>query len=136
MRLGVDCQHQGYPRQTSVKPRRFLAAGPQYTLEPARWGYHLVVDTGGNGLSPASESGREPRASPVLFLVDADAAARERIATALTRRFGADYEVRTAGSESDGLAMLEQMGNEGARVALIAADLALTGDEGGITFLE
>ena len=78
----------------------------------------------------------QPRALPVLFLVDADAQARERIATALTRRFGADYEVRTAGTESEGLAMLEQLGNDGARVALIAADLALTGDEGGITFLE
>jgi hypothetical protein len=32
---------------------------------------------------------------PVLFLVDADAEARERIATALTRRFGADYQVRS-----------------------------------------
>jgi thioredoxin reductase (NADPH) len=73
---------------------------------------------------------------PVLFLVDADAEARERIATALTRRFGADYEVRAAGTESEGLALLEQLGNDGARVALIAADLALTGDEGGITFLE
>ena len=72
----------------------------------------------------------------MLFLVDADAEACERIATALTRRFGADYEVRAAGTESEGLAMLEQLGNDGARVALIAADLALAGDEGGITFLE
>ena len=32
--------------------------------------------------------------------------------------------------------MLEQLGNDGVRVALIAADLALTGDEGGIAFLE
>ena len=73
---------------------------------------------------------------PVLFLVDADAEARERIATALTRRFGADYQVHTAGTESEGLAMLEQLGNDGVPVALVAADLALTGDEGGITFLE
>ena len=87
-------------------------------------------------LSHPSESGREPPALPVLFLVDADAEARERIAAALTRRFGADYEVRAAGTESEGLAMLEQLGHDGARVALIAADLALTGDEGGITFLE
>ena len=73
---------------------------------------------------------------PVLFLVDADAQTRERIATALTRRFGADYEVRTASTESEGLATLEQLGNGGVRVALVAADLALTGEEGGITFLE
>jgi thioredoxin reductase (NADPH) len=89
-----------------------------------------------HGLALATESSREPPAWPILFLVDADAEARERIATALTRRFGADYEVRAAGTESEGLAMLAQLGNDGARVALIAADLALTGDEGGITFLE
>ena len=87
-------------------------------------------------MSAASESEREPRGLPVLFLVDANAEARERIASALTRRFGADYEVRAAGTEAEGLAMLAQLANEGARVALIAADLALTGDEGGITFLE
>jgi thioredoxin reductase (NADPH) len=73
---------------------------------------------------------------PVLFLVDADAEARERIATALTRRFGADYTVHAAGSESEGLAILEQLAHDGVRVALVAADLALTGDEGGIAFLE
>ena len=87
-------------------------------------------------MSTASEKGREPRPLPVLFLADADDEARARIAIALTRRFGADYEVRAAGTEAEGLAMLEQLGNEGARVALIAADLALTGDEGGIAFLE
>ena len=87
-------------------------------------------------MSPASESGREPRALPVLFLVEADADARERIATALTRRFGADYNILAAGTESEGLTRLEQLGNDGVPVALVAADLALTGDEGGITFLE
>jgi len=72
----------------------------------------------------------------VLFLVDADAEVRERIATASTRRFGADYEVRAAGSESEGLAALERLEKDGVRVAVIAADLALSGEEGGITFLE
>ena len=84
----------------------------------------------------AMRSGGESRALPILFLVDADAEARERIATALTRRFGADYEVRAAGTESEGLALLAQLGNDGVPVALVAADLALTGEEGGITFLE
>jgi thioredoxin reductase (NADPH) len=73
---------------------------------------------------------------PVLFLVDADAAAREQIATALTRRFGADYKVLSASTESEGLAMLQQLASDGVPVALVAADLALTGDEGGISFLE
>jgi thioredoxin reductase (NADPH) len=87
-------------------------------------------------LSLATDSSREPGALPILVLVDADAEARARIATALTRRFGADYEVRAAGTASEGLALLAQLGDDGARVALIAADLALTGDDGGITFLE
>ncbi|MGH7724096.1 MAG: FAD-dependent oxidoreductase [Candidatus Eiseniibacteriota bacterium] len=87
-------------------------------------------------MSPASESGREPSALPVLFVVDADAEARERIAAALMRRFGTDYEVRVARTQPEGLAMLEQLANDGARVALVAADLALTPDEGGISFLE
>ena len=87
-------------------------------------------------MSAASETGREPRALPVLFLVDADGEARERIATALTRRFGADYQVRAASTESEGLAMLEQLHHDDVPVALIAADLAVTGDEGGIAFLE
>jgi len=87
-------------------------------------------------LSPAPESGREPLALPVLFLVDADAEARERIAAALTRRFGADYQVLQAASESEGFAILEQLERDDVRVALIAVDLALTGDEGGIAFLE
>jgi thioredoxin reductase (NADPH) len=87
-------------------------------------------------LSPALESGREPSAFPVLFLVDIDSEARERIAAALTRRFGADYQVRAAGTEPEGLAMLEQFRDDGVRVALVGADLALTRDEGGITFLE
>lgn len=72
----------------------------------------------------------------MLFLVDADTEARERVGAALVRRFGADYQVRVASSESEGLAMLEQLASDGARVALVAADLALTRDEGGIAFLE
>src|SRR6185436_15471456 len=75
-------------------------------------------------------------ALPVLFLVDADAEARARIAAALTRRFGADYQVCTAGTESEGLELLEQFRNDGARVAMVAADLALSREEGGVTFLE
>ena len=87
-------------------------------------------------MSPTSNSGRAPRALPVLFLVDPDSEARARIAAALTRRFGADYEVRAASTESEGLALLEQLERDGVPVALIAADLAVTGDEGGVAFLE
>lgn len=82
------------------------------------------------------ESGRAPSPLPVLFLIDSDSETRERMAAALTRRFGADYQVRTGRTEAEGLAMLEQFRNEDLRVALVAADLALTREEGGIEFLE
>jgi thioredoxin reductase (NADPH) len=77
-----------------------------------------------------------PPTLPVLFLVDADAEARDRIATALRRRFGADYDVLAAGTEADGVAWLDQLGRDGVPVALIAADLALSGNDGGLAFLE
>ncbi len=75
-------------------------------------------------------------ALPVLFLVDQDSEARGRIAAALVRRFGADYQIRAAGSEAEGLAVLGELANDGARVAMVAADLALTRAEGGLGFLE
>lgn len=78
----------------------------------------------------------EASALPVLLLVDADLEARERIAAALIRRFGADYQLRVADTEREGLAMLEQLAKDGPPVALVAADLALTREEGGITYLE
>ena len=91
---------------------------------------------GQSASSSAQESGLEPSACPVLFLVDCDSGARERIAAALTRRFGADYQVRSASTGREGLEVLEQLRTAGVRVALVAADLALTGEEDGITFLE
>ncbi len=87
-------------------------------------------------MSPASGTDREPSALPVLVLVDADSDARERISIALGRRFGADYQVQVGGNALEGFALLERLAKEGARVALIAADLALSHEEGGISFLE
>jgi thioredoxin reductase (NADPH) len=73
---------------------------------------------------------------PVLFLVDADVQAREHIADALIRRFGADYEIRATGSESEALATLERLRDLGVPVAMVAADLAPTRDQSGLVFLE
>jgi thioredoxin reductase (NADPH) len=73
---------------------------------------------------------------PVLLLVDADPDAREHIAAAMVRRFGVDYQVLAMSSESEGLEMLEQLRNRGARVAVVAADLAPANDQSGLTFLE
>ncbi|HXH94144.1 MAG TPA: FAD-dependent oxidoreductase [Thermoanaerobaculia bacterium] len=72
--------------------------------------------------------------TPVLFLVDDDDAARARTGAALTRRFGSDYEVRTAANGDDGLAILKQLKDESRDVALVAASLDLRGVE-GVEFL-
>ena len=75
-------------------------------------------------------------ALPVLLVTDPDRAAGERVAAALMRRFGADYQIRLATSERDGLALLEDLTRERARVALVAADLTLTREDGSSSFLE
>ena len=72
--------------------------------------------------------------TPVLFLVDDNDAARARTDAALTRRFGVDYEVRTAANGDDGLAILKQLKDERRDVALVAASLDLRGVE-GVEFL-
>lgn len=62
---------------------------------------------------------------PVLLVVDADEAARSTFVAALQRRYGADYRVISAGSATDGLAVLEQLAREESAVALVAAALHL-----------
>ena len=49
---------------------------------------------------------------------------------ALLRRFDGDYRILTADSETAGLGLLERLGRDGDRVALIAADLGLPGTDG------
>jgi thioredoxin reductase (NADPH) len=85
-------------------------------------------------LSPSLD--RDPDQPPVLLLVDSDSGARERIALALKRRFGADYQVRAAATESEALAMLERFRDDHVPVPLVATDLGLTSEDGGIRFLE
>lgn len=72
--------------------------------------------------------------TPILFLVDDDDAARDRTGAALTRRFGSDYEVRTAANGEDGLAILKQLKDESRDVALVAASLELRHVD-GVEFL-
>ena len=71
---------------------------------------------------------------PVLVAVDDEPAALRPLVAALERRFGADYRVVAAGSAAGGQALLERLAGEGAEVALVAADLDLSGDD-GVTFL-
>jgi thioredoxin reductase (NADPH) len=75
-----------------------------------------------------------PDSRPILLVVDADPDARERLGEALCRRFGADYRVLAADSAAAGLATLDRLANDGAEVALVAADHTLPGTD-GIAFL-
>lgn len=71
---------------------------------------------------------------PVLLLVDSDDSARLRVEAALTRRFGADYEVRIARNADEALPILKQLRDESRDVALVAASLDLPGID-GVEFL-
>lgn len=72
--------------------------------------------------------------APVLVLVDSDDSGRTRVEAALTRRFGSDYEIRTARNADHGLAVLKQLAEQSRDVALVAASLDLPGID-GIEFL-
>jgi thioredoxin reductase (NADPH) len=72
--------------------------------------------------------------APVLLLVDSDDSARLRVEAALTRRFGSDYEIRTARNADDALPILEQLRDQSRDVALVAASLDLPGID-GVEFL-
>ncbi|HEX9128848.1 MAG TPA: FAD-dependent oxidoreductase [Gemmatimonadaceae bacterium] len=68
--------------------------------------------------------------APVLLLVDSDDSARLRVEEALTRRFGSDYEIRTARDAGDALPILKQLRDQSRDVALVAASLDLPGIDG------
>ncbi|MEA2525240.1 MAG: thioredoxin reductase [Thermomicrobiales bacterium] len=72
---------------------------------------------------------------PVLFIADADRAARIATESALLRRFAPDYRVLTADSAQAGLDALARLAHQGDEVALVAADLRLPGMD-GVGFLE
>ena len=71
---------------------------------------------------------------PVLFVADADPVVRRGLTVALKRRFGADYQVRSAATPVAALSTLRRLHDEAAEVALVIADLRLPGP-GGIEFL-
>ncbi len=79
-------------------------------------------------------SNRAALGLPVLFIVDADGAARVAMESALLRRFAPDYRVLTAGSSEAGLEALQRLAQRGEEVALVAADLRLPRVD-GIEFL-
>jgi thioredoxin reductase (NADPH) len=72
---------------------------------------------------------------PVVFVVDRNDEARAATASALVRRFGADYDVLTAESCQAGLEALQQLSRRGKQVALVAVELHMQ-DMGGLEFLD
>jgi thioredoxin reductase (NADPH) len=67
---------------------------------------------------------------PVLLAVDADATALQRTEGELSRRYGADYEVRAERSAAAALRDLEALRDAGEQVALVLADHWLDGMTG------
>src|SRR3954447_16631075 len=91
---------------------------------------------GAYGMTDASRStggdtGRPGQSRhPVLLVVGADQHDVTTTATALERRYGADYRVATAGPPATPLADLAAMAGRGEQVALLAADLHLPDGDG------
>jgi thioredoxin reductase (NADPH) len=71
---------------------------------------------------------------PLLFLVDDDADALDRLEHALERRYGADYDVAAVTSPIDGLRRLKELADSSAPVALLIADQWMP-DMTGLEFL-
>jgi thioredoxin reductase (NADPH) len=71
---------------------------------------------------------------PVLFVADADPIMRRGLISALRRRFGADYRVRSGETAASALKTLRRLHLEAAEVALVVADQWLP-NIGGVEFL-
>lgn len=84
-------------------------------------------------VAPLSERGS--RTLPVLLIVEGDRLVRLTIETRLARRFGREYEILVAGSLEEGRQVLQRVANQARAVALVVADVRLSGS-GGIDFLE
>ena len=71
---------------------------------------------------------------PVLFVVDTNREDLAEFEGLLRRRYGANYRVMAEPTPEDGLEALERLAHRGEEVALVAADLRLTGMD-GVEFL-
>lgn len=86
-------------------------------------------------MEPEDDSPVTHQEPPIILLVDHDPASLDAARSAVARRFGADYDVRTTASGRAGLQVLERAVRDGRRVALVAADCDLP-DIGGVEVLE
>jgi thioredoxin reductase (NADPH) len=67
---------------------------------------------------------------PVILAVEGDPDCRERVERQLSRRYGGDYSVRVAASADAATTALEQLHEDGEPLALVLADLWLSGTTG------
>src|SRR4051812_39548084 len=81
----------------------------------------------------AEEHARRPL--PLILVADSDESDREGARAAISRRFGADYEVLAVASAEDTLVLLRDRVARGDSVAIVAADLDLA-DMDGVQLLE
>ena len=77
----------------------------------------------------------EPAVKAVVLAVDEDPTDRATLEHELTKRYGLDYDVRTATSAAAALALLRRLRDEGTPVALVLADHWL-GDLHGTALLD
>jgi thioredoxin reductase (NADPH) len=75
------------------------------------------------------------RPLPLILVVDSDESDRESARAAISRRFGADYDVRAVGSAEDTLVLLRDCAARGDPIAIVAVDLDLA-DMDGVKLLE
>src|SRR5262249_20491455 len=69
-------------------------------------------------------------AKPVLLVADSDPVSRRRLTDALDRRFGSHYHVHAAATADAAISLLHRLHTEADDVALVIADLRLSGGGG------
>ena len=82
-----------------------------------------------------TDAAENPGPLPLILVVDADESDREGARAAISRRFGADYDVRAVASAAEALVLLRDRVARGYPVAIVAADLDLA-DMDGVRLLE
>jgi thioredoxin reductase (NADPH) len=81
------------------------------------------------------DAAESPGPLPLILVVDADESDREGARGAISRRFGADYDVWAVASAAEALVLLRDRVARGCPVAIVAADLDLA-DMDGVRLLE
>jgi thioredoxin reductase (NADPH) len=94
------------------------------TPQPARSAQREGLGQGG-GATTLSDDYRPRPAAPVLLVVDGDDTIRTSLVAALTRRYGADYQIVAAATGASATELARWLSEDGAEVALVIASLWL-----------